>query len=140
MFVGRRGGARFRIRALEDYVGVTPINRIYVKCRTSNNVTYQALIVGNTASAGMVSSGVLNEVVDTKYEERADFLVHDTCTRSFTPNMGTNLYTTWGDYTKVAFDVTCNVASAAATPYAVSKAIDEDFSFIGFEGSPNFYV
>jgi hypothetical protein len=132
MYVGHRGGARYRIRPTNTvYYDGSAVNTAGAPTfRVYTSADAAAGAVGSSAS-GAFSNLFGSEVVVTADGERFDVRIPDYNHRRFRPAGNVNNAAAWG------LLVTRALKDATRFSYAVSKAIDEDFSFIYFTGSPN---
>jgi hypothetical protein len=135
MYVGRRGGARYRFRVLQSRSATeTPYQPIW-RAHVAHNIASTNTTDTSAAVAPLLGS----EVFEGNQGERCDFIAPDYSRHRFSYNCPSfdDSYDPEDGYPMWGVTITRAVNIASGWSYNVSKAVDEDFSFLFFVGAPN---
>lgn len=133
LYKGHRGGTRIRVRKLTHTVaGVTPPDPIY---RLVLSDAASGSSVDDISSACIPTGSSASEVVEEAKNQIADFRLPDYNHQRFIPGGAFKPEPNDG-FGRFGLTITRPVQDATLWHYSLSRAIDEDFSFIGFCGAP----
>jgi len=132
LYYGHRGGSRMRFRQQPEYLpGVWGWTRYQMAI--GYDVSGIATTGGNACAT--VDNVLSSEVVDEQKREYADFRVPDHTLYRFTPG-GYYEPGNGSGFARFRIGFSRNCIDANYNDYYATKAIDHDFSFIGFIGAP----
>jgi hypothetical protein len=134
-FAGHRGGARYRVRPAERILAGVDLGTPWFRVSIDPYAAAEGITTSN--SAATLSGQLSSEVYDGFNREYCDFIVPDYSMFRYVPGFLFNPdITTVNQFMKWELHVTRPVSDATTANYFVTKAIDEDFSFVLFIGAP----
>jgi len=132
-FIGHRGGVRIRVRSPINTVAGLDLGRPMFTVELDPTQVPHSIAVGNLPSSRGEGNAV--EFITEVKSEYCDVRIPDYSTSRFTPG-GTNVVNASSGFGWWSLWCTRPSQGNASVFYYFYRAVDEDFSFIGYTGAP----